>query len=81
MKNIEIYDKASKEVLIVDKKEKIESKEMYINNLLALIHILDKFEVFKNRIKNYMRSKDNTNKVYNIFAASKGDITFSSKAK
>ena len=62
------------------KKEK-EYKRIYVNNMLALAHILDDYRDFKNRFNRYMFNKYNKMEMNNLLRASSGKFTISSKAK
>ena len=56
-------------------------KEMNINNLLALANILDDYEEFRNNVLKYLPKKYIRDDVFNVYKASKGELTISNKAK
>lgn len=58
-----------------------EYKEISINNLLALAHILDDYEKFNKKLKKFVSSKYNRDDILHLYEISTGEFTLSLKAR
>ena len=55
-------------------------KTIDVNNLLALAHILDKYEDFRKNLIKFVSNENNRNDIYKLYKISKGEMVFSPKA-
>ena len=58
-----------------------EEKKISTNNLLALVYILDDYEVFNEKLKKFVSKKYNRDDIYNLYKVSNGEFCLSPKAR